>query len=52
MELVRWLVEAGADVNASIMNNQRATAVDLAKQLAKLNPGDEKFQRILEVVQQ
>lgn len=50
VELVRWLVEGGVDRNAPIMNNQRASAVDLAKQLAKLNPGDEKFQEIQRIL--
>jgi len=51
VELVRYLVEAGVDRSAPIMNNQRATGLDLATQLAKLNPSDEKFQEILRIIQ-
>jgi len=50
VELVRMLVDAGVNRNAAIMNNQRATGVELAKQLAKLNPTDEKFQEIQRIL--
>jgi len=50
VDIVRWLLDAGADRNASIMNTQKATSVDLAKQLAKLNPQDDKFQEIAKII--
>jgi len=51
VDLVRWLIEAGADRNAGIMTDQRASAVDLAKQLVRLNAGDPKFEEILRILQ-
>jgi len=52
VELVRALVDAGADRSATIVKNHKATARDLAQQLAKSNPDDTKFQEINSIINQ
>jgi ankyrin repeat protein len=51
VELVKALVSSGADKTLPIMRAHKATPKDLAARLANDNPGDDKFQTILKLVQ-